>query len=70
MMERSSKFISLSGFTGVFAGIFALAGGAVAYFYCVNSFGPHLIIIAYIISILILLILLTKVTIRRMEVPK
>jgi hypothetical protein len=43
MMERSSKFISLSGFAGVFAGIFALAGAAVAYFYCLNSFGPHLI---------------------------
>lgn len=43
MMERSSKFISLSGLTGVFAGIFALAGAAAAYFYCSNSFGPHFI---------------------------
>lgn len=40
MMERSSKFISLSGLTGVFAGIFALAGAAAAYFYSANSFGP------------------------------
>ena len=43
MMERSSKFISLSGLTGVFAGIFALAGAAAAYFYSANSFGPDFI---------------------------
>ncbi len=43
MMERSSKFISLSGLTGVFAGIFALAGAATAYFYCENNFGTHYI---------------------------
>ena len=44
MMERSSKFISLSGLTGVFAGIFALAGAAAAYFYSAKSFGPDFII--------------------------
>lgn len=32
MMERSSKFLSLSGLSGVFAGCCALAGAAVAYF--------------------------------------
>jgi uncharacterized Tic20 family protein len=32
LMERSSKFISLSGFSGVLAGIYALIGAAVAYF--------------------------------------
>ena len=32
MMERSSRFISLSGLSGVFAGIFAFAGIAYAYF--------------------------------------
>jgi hypothetical protein len=31
MMERSSRFISLSGLSGVFAGISALAGGLYAY---------------------------------------
>jgi len=40
MMERSSKFISLSGLTGVFAGLFALAGAVAAYFYQTHSFGP------------------------------
>ena len=32
LMEKSSKFISLSGLSGVFAGIFALLGAAVVYF--------------------------------------
>ena len=32
-MERSSKFISLSGLSGVFAGIFAIVGAFVAFFY-------------------------------------
>src|SRR5687767_15114264 len=31
MMERSSKFLSLSGLAGVLAGIYALAGALVAY---------------------------------------
>lgn len=33
MMERSSRFISLSGLSGVFAGIFAIAGAIAAYVY-------------------------------------
>jgi hypothetical protein len=33
LMERSSRFISLSGFSGVFAGIYALIGAAAAYVY-------------------------------------
>jgi uncharacterized membrane protein YgdD (TMEM256/DUF423 family) len=32
MMERSSRFISLSGLSGVFAGVFAIAGVAAVYF--------------------------------------
>ena len=31
MMERSSRFISLSGLSGIFAGVFALVGAYVAY---------------------------------------
>lgn len=37
LMERSSKFISLSGFSGVLAGIYALIGAAVAYFMLYNG---------------------------------
>lgn len=33
LMERSSRFISLSGFSGIFAGIYALAGAVAAYYY-------------------------------------
>jgi general stress protein CsbA len=33
LMERSSRFISLSGLSGVFAGIFALIGAGIAYVY-------------------------------------
>jgi len=33
MMERSSRFISLSGLSGIFAGIIALAGATAAYIY-------------------------------------
>jgi hypothetical protein len=32
MMERSSRFISLSGLSGVFAGVFALIGAGAAYY--------------------------------------
>ncbi len=33
LMERSSRFISLSGLSGVMAGVFALAGAAMAYYW-------------------------------------
>jgi hypothetical protein len=33
LMERSSRFISLSGFSGVFAGVYALLGAAAAFYY-------------------------------------
>ena len=37
MMERSSRFISLSGLSGILAGAFALTGAAVAYVHFGNS---------------------------------
>lgn len=33
LMERSSRFISLSGLSGVLAGVYALAGAGIAYLY-------------------------------------
>ncbi|NJK96158.1 MAG: hypothetical protein HC905_15705 [Bacteroidales bacterium] len=33
IMERSTRFISLNGLAGVFAGVFALAGAGAAYYY-------------------------------------
>lgn len=41
MMERSTRFISLNGLSGVFAGVFALMGAAAAWFY-LNSGGDKL----------------------------
>ncbi|MGK7396558.1 MAG: hypothetical protein ACNS62_18415 [Candidatus Cyclobacteriaceae bacterium M3_2C_046] len=38
MMERSSKFLSLSGWAGIMAGIYALAGAYIAY--TILSFDP------------------------------
>jgi hypothetical protein len=37
IMERSSKFLSLSGLSGIFAGVCALIGAAVAYFILLDS---------------------------------
>jgi flagellar basal body-associated protein FliL len=42
MMERSSKFLSLSGWAGIMAGIYALAGAYVAY--TVFNFNPDKIV--------------------------
>jgi hypothetical protein len=39
IMERSVKFISLSGLSGILAGIYALVGASVAYF-LINSSSP------------------------------
>lgn len=37
IMERSSKFLSLSGLSGIFAGVSALIGAAIAWFYILDS---------------------------------
>jgi hypothetical protein len=41
MMERSSKFISLSGLSGILAGIYALIGAGFAYNDLYNGIGRH-----------------------------
>jgi len=41
IMERSSKFLSLSGLSGVFAGVCALIGAAFAWFVVLDSGGVH-----------------------------
>src|SRR5688500_210237 len=40
LMERSSRFISLSGLSGVMAGIYAIAGALAAYYYLYGGNGP------------------------------
>jgi len=37
MMEKSSKFLSLSGLSGVLSGVMAIFGAAVAYFYILSN---------------------------------
>jgi hypothetical protein len=37
IMERSSKFLSLSGLSGIFAGVYALVGAAIAWFFILDS---------------------------------
>jgi len=37
MMEESSRFLSLSGLSGLFAGFIALIGGAIAYIVILKS---------------------------------
>jgi len=39
MMERSSKYLSLSGLSGIFAGCCAIAGVAIAYFFILDAGG-------------------------------
>lgn len=48
MMERTSKFLSLSGWAGIMAGIYALAGAWIAYYYF--QFNPDTIIYGTITS--------------------
>ena len=67
MMEKSSRFISLSGISGVFAGLFALAGAVYVYFlfektgvdyfeatvkYYEKDIVIHLILVALLIMVL------------------
>jgi len=42
MMERSTRFISLNGLSGVFAGLFALIGALAAFIYLQYGSGGHL----------------------------
>jgi len=44
MMNKSSRFLSLSGLSGIMAGIYALAGAAIAY-YLVNQSGRNYLIL-------------------------
>jgi len=42
IMEESSRFLSLSGLSGVFAGVTAIAGALVAYFFILDNGSIHL----------------------------
>jgi hypothetical protein len=50
LMERSSKFISLSGLSGILAGIYALIGAAAAYYILYTDIHTHSYILPYHIA--------------------
>jgi hypothetical protein len=54
LMNRSSRFISLSGLSGIFAGIYALIGAAVAYWLVANSGREYLILDGHIFRLIML----------------
>ncbi|MFA7290094.1 MAG: hypothetical protein WC055_14555 [Melioribacteraceae bacterium] len=72
MMERSSKFLSLSGWSGIIAGIYALAGAFIAsyylnfnpdrLFYDINSSSSFIPIIPNLILLAILILFFTLST--------
>ena len=54
MMNKSSRFISLSGLSGILAGIYALIGAAVAYWLVANSGRDYLILDGTIFRLIML----------------
>ncbi len=60
MMERSSKFLSLSGWSGISAGFFALLGAFAAYRLIQSSRGPSLEAYLTLDAIIVLLLALSS----------
>ena len=54
MMEKSSKFLSLSGLAGVSAGVTAIAGAAIAYFYILKECTDNLKILLLVDALIVL----------------
>ncbi len=54
LMNKSSRFISLSGWAGIFAGIYALIGAAIAYYLVANSGRDYLILDGYVFQLIVL----------------
>ncbi|MCF6296749.1 MAG: hypothetical protein L3J08_02000 [Flavobacteriaceae bacterium] len=57
MMNRSSRFISLSGLSGIFAGLYAIAGAIIAYFYLFPQKSEYIILGSWNFKILIILLI-------------
>jgi MFS family permease len=58
MMNKSSRFFSLSGLSGILAGIYALIGAAIAYYLVDNSTRGYLILDGTIFRICVAILLL------------
>ena len=62
LMERSSKFISLSGISGILAGVYALAGAGWGYTRIKNHSGSEQEILWLLVSIALAVMILSLVT--------
>ena len=56
LMDRSSRFISLSGLSGIFAGIYAIVGAAIAYVYLFPKQGEYLTLHSWNFKLLLILL--------------
>ena len=56
MMNRSSRFISLSGLSGIFAGLYAIAGAIIAYFFLFPQQNEYIILSSWNFKMLIILL--------------
>jgi hypothetical protein len=56
LMNRSSRFISLSGLSGIFAGIYAIIGAVVAYLYLFPKPGEYLTLHSWNFKLLLALL--------------
>lgn len=58
MMNKSSRFISLSGLSGILAGVYAIIGAGFAYWLVMNSGRDYLILDGYVFRLILLDLLL------------
>ena len=56
LMDRSSRFISLSGLSGVFAGVYAIIGSAIAYLFLFPKPGEYLTLHSWNFKLLLILL--------------
>ena len=77
LMNKSSRFISLSGLSGILAGIYALIGATIAYFLVKNSYRGYLILdgtiftmCIFILSMVALLSIVTGIVLTTRKAKK
>ena len=57
MMNRSSRFISLSGLSGIFAGLYAIAGAIIAYYFIFPYQDEYIILNSWNFKMLVILLI-------------
>lgn len=61
LMNRSSRFISLSGLSGIFAGLYAIVGAAIAYVYLFPAPGEFITLRSWNFKLLVALLALVAI---------